>query len=530
MRKKIQFFLLILLLVCIIILGFVVYRMGDNIGRINAGEENTRFTEAENGKFGSGNLEEKPGANGMGDAGNLFGTEDGNMEMVAGSGVISIGTVNEIFPVDSLTSELEIETVFVAAGESINTETAILKFTEDSIESAREELETLVREADLAYRSGKIEYEQAKINAKYEHEEALLAGEQASVVYNETIANIEENVVSTQKTLEEAKAQIAEYEEAFANNTYAMNLEAAQKEFDENYNLLVSRMEEWGIEWSEVTSGTGGGSTGNSMQGSLGSGMPDGVSSMTGRAGGDSTRNQLVNGLRDLYSVLEENRKVLDQAEEEYEKAVNNTNYEMLSLKLSLPELEEAAASAQENYESSLIQAKLTKESTLAEAELADKNYQTDLEKAEADFENLRDAKVEAEENLAIFEERMGNGYYYPAESGTVLRVNVRNGRQISGNSTLVTLRNTEKVTVSVSVDQADISKLKVGDSAIIQSEDSGMAQGVILSINPVANSSGRSSVTYTVLVELTGNQGRFSSNESVSVYFTVGGSGSNES
>ncbi len=433
-----------------------------------------------------------------------------NMEMVSASGVTSIGTISENFPVESLTVGLEIEEVFVSSGDRVSTETAILKFTDESVANARAELESLLRTADLAYRAGKIEYEQALINAKYDYEETVLSGKYANAVYEETIANIEENVTKTQEAYDEAVAEIAELESAMANNTYKAELDAAQAEWDDTYSILVARMEEWGIEWSEVTSGAG-------------SGRGFGAT-------GDSTRAQYVSGLKDLYKVLEENREVLTAAEEAYEAYVNgNASIELQTLKLSLPELREAAANAKANYETNLVQAKLTMEITLAEAELAEKNYETNVEKAESDYENLFDALEEAENALVVFEEQMGTGYYYPTQEGTIMRMTLRVGRELTGGSSVFTIRDSEEMTVMVSVDQADIAKLKVGDSAMIYSEDSGMSQGVIRAINPVSSSGNRSSITYNVTVELTGNYQNLSGNESVSVYFTVGGSDGKE-
>ena len=123
----------------------------------------------------------------------------------------------------------------------------------------------------------------------------------------------------------------------------------------------------------------------------------------------------------------------------------------------------------------------------------------------------------------------MGDGYYYPTETGEIVRTSVRAGRDVTSGSSIFTISNKEEMTVTVSVDQEDISKLKVGGAAMIQSSESGMYQGVISSINSVSNSSSRSSITYSVTVELTGNLTNLSANESVSVYFTVGGSDGEE-
>lgn len=476
---KVRILILAVLLVIIVILGVLIYKKNvakDNWQNSFAGLENVDLNSM-----------------GMG--------EENISDTVLAAGVTSVGMISENFPIESLSIGLEVEEVLIAAGEKITGETAVLKFSEESVQEARAELETALREADLAYRAGKIEYEQAVISAEYDYQSAVLAGEHAEAVYQETISNMEENVEKTRTAFEEAKAEITAYETAIANGTYSANLEKYRSEYDSNYNLLVSTMEEWGFAWTDVTNARG------------------------GNGWGATTREQYLKAAQNLYSVLSINEKYLTEAEEEYDEKVTSGSFYLQTLQLSLPELEEAYATAMSNYETSLVKAKLTKETALTEAELAKKSYETNLEKAESDFTILEEAYHNAEEDLAVFEAQIGTGYYYPTEAGTVLRISIREGREVTAGSTLFTLSDYSEMTVTVSVDQADIAKLAVGDSAIVYSEESGTAQGTISSINPVSGSSNKTSITYSVTVEMTGNTTQFATNESVYVYFMVGGS-----
>ncbi len=419
-------------------------------------------------------------------------------DVVVASGVTGIGMIQEVFPIENLTEGLEIEAVLVDSGTEITAETPIVKFTDSSMETVRESLEIALRDADLAYRSGMIEYEQAMIQAEATYQNALLNGSFAEAVYRENISGLEDHVEEAKEALAEAKAELAEFETNLANGTYAANLEKWQKEYDTAYKLLTDTMNTWGFQWNEVT---------------------------TGRRGdqwGRTEREQYLQASQDMYDTLEIIRKYLTEAEEEYEEKVTNAATYRQLLNYELPQKEEAYATAQANYETSLVRAKLTKETSLAEAELAEKNYETNLEKAKSDLDILEEAYQEAEENLTVFETQMGTGYYYPTKTGTVLRTNVRAGRKVTSGSTMLMISNYEEMTVTVSVDQADIAKISVGDSAMIYSEDNGMASGRVKSVNPVSSSSG-SSVTYSVTVEV-GEASNFSNNDSVYVYFTVGG------
>ena len=78
---------------------------------------------------------------------------------------------------------------------------------------------------------------------------------------------------------------------------------------------------------------------------------------------------------------------------------------------------------------------------------------------------------------------------------------------------------------MTVSVDQADIAKLTVGDSAYVQSSGNGGFTGVITAIDPVSSSDSRTSVTYSVTVKITtedeeNENSSLSVNESVTVIF----------
>ncbi|MBR5248242.1 MAG: HlyD family efflux transporter periplasmic adaptor subunit, partial [Lachnospiraceae bacterium] len=186
--------------------------------------------------------------------------------------------------------------------------------------------------------------------------------------------------------------------------------------------------------------------------------------------------------------------------------------------------LEQNLTQAQINYDSQYLQAKVTLENTLAEAERAENEYETAIQKAESDYETVKDAWEDAADNLALFEAKVGDGYYHADGSGTIMSVMARANQYLSGNGTIFMYRNTEEITVTVSVDQADISSVQVGDSVYVQSSDYGTFSGSVTSVNPISLSSSRANVTYQVTVLLEGNTGKLPANETVTVIFGMGG------
>ncbi|MFQ8979211.1 MAG: hypothetical protein ACLR6I_00580 [Waltera sp.] len=82
--------------------------------------------------------------------------------------------------------------------------------------------------------------------------------------------------------------------------------------------------------------------------------------------GSSRTGQQFLNAntLASLYSILEQNLKDLEEAEEKYEDAVTNASFNLQTLQLKLPSLQQAVTEAKENYEIQLAQAKLTYETS----------------------------------------------------------------------------------------------------------------------------------------------------------------------
>ncbi len=501
-------------------------------------------------------------------------------EMILASGVTNMGIAEEVFEVENLTAGLEIEEVYIHSEDLVEEGTKVLKLSEESISDVREELEKTLREADLAYRAGKIEYEQSKITLQYEKDSKVLSGSQAKAVYEETLSGLEDSVKEAEKELEEAKEEITEYQSYVNDNSYQsyFKVDEYQTAYDETLDALKQKMDEWGVSWSQVTGGDGGVNTGRRDTPTSGSGrsdnaeisasgstilggtktpasgssrsgsmdrsghaedMSDGVSAkdvsgnnLSGETAPgtdtaeDSTSQSAGPGrdqiqvLASLYKVLEKHAQNLEQAEDDYEDAVVNAAFELQTLELKLPELEQKLIEAERNYQTELLQAKVTYEKALANAESAQSDYEAALRKAETNYEKLKSDREDAQENLALFEESVGDGCFYASGSGTVLRTMARAGGELTAESIIFLYSNPEEMTVTVSVNQGDIAKITLEDPVYIQTEEHGAWEGAVLKIDPVSEAEGRTNVTYSVVVKLKGETTAISANESVVAVF----------
>ncbi|MCM1568626.1 MAG: hypothetical protein NC081_04165 [Roseburia sp.] len=442
-------------------------------------------------------------------------------DMVTASGVINMGMTVEEFSVENLETTLEIEEVYVTSGDVVEEGSKILKLSEDDVAEARAELEKALREAELAYRAGAIEYEQNQITAVYDRDSMLLEGEQARAVYDETVAGLSSTVNRAQEELEEANEKIKEYSSYVNDGTYRdyFKIDEYQAIYDKNLQVIVDRLNQYGISWGEIT-GAGGQAGSEGERKPASSGVP---SVSGGDAGADNgmdmqVYNQEVQMLSSLYKILEQNLKDLEQARADYEEAVANAAFELQTLQLKLPSLELALTEAKENASISTQQAKLTYETSLAKAERAKSDYETAVQKAESDYDRLLNAYEDAGENLEMFEDLVGDGYFYASGNGTILRTMVRAGQMMAAESVVFMYTNIEEMTVTVSVNQADIAKVALGDAAAVVTSSYGYLGAFVSEIHPVSSSTSRSDVSYNVVLTLTGDTSGLSSNESVTV------------
>jgi len=464
-------------------------------------------------------------------SGSMFSvTED----MVAASGVTSVGVTEESFDVEDLTVVLKIEEVYVNSEETIIEGTKVLKLSEESISQAREELEQTLKEAELAYRAGVIEYEKSKITAEYDRDSTILEGEQAKAVYDETMSGLTSSVERAKEELNQAKEDIAGYQSYVNDNSYRsyFKVDEYQAIYNETLKALTEKMEEWGVSWPQVT-GQGGGSMGNVSSGSgIGNGeMPMTVSAVNEEIPSDTVPED--DGIQNagptsdqiwvcasMYDMLEVQRKNLDQAESDYQDALANASLQLQTLELQLPELENAVSEAEKNYKNQVLQAELTYQTSLTNAQSAESDYEITMEQAQNTYDSLQKDWEDAKENLELFESRVGDGYFYASGNGTILRLIARAGQNLSSEGTVFMYSNPEEMTVTVSVDQSNIFQIGLDDSVYIQSDEFGGFEGIVSEVNPVSNSESRTNVTYAVTVQFSGNTSGIGANESVTVVF----------
>ena len=223
-----------------------------------------------------------------------------------------------------------------------------------------------------------------------------------------------------------------------------------------------------------------------------------------------------------LDEEVQENEKLYDQAVEEYEaakkKAASSLSQAQTNLKLLNTQLEEAQIA----YDKQQVSSQSDYDAAAAESSSAQEVYEAELSRIEEETSVALNEKEEAEENLQEFEEQIGDGYLYTQNAGTIMMVGVRKESALSGSSMVLAYSNPESVTVTASVDQSSIASIAIGESAVVEISDYGTFQGRVGKINPVSQSDSKSSIYYSVTIELSGDISGLSQNLSAAVYFGI--------
>ena len=461
-------------------------------------------------------LMRKDGQNQAGPAGGPEMAAGFGENVISASGSTSVGMQEETFDLDYIETELKIEEVFLSGGDEAEAGTPILKLSEDSVEAARRELEQKAVEAALNYRQQLLDSEEETITAKQTYDTSVTNGKYASYTYEESLKEYADKISDLQEQVEEAQELVDEYTDSVENDYYYTYYEVAEKkeEFEKSFSALMQLYEEWDVAGLEdhyrTVSGSAGNSASSSDQSSSGQSAASGqqVSGGGQMGGGNNPASENNYTKLTVYNMLDEevqeNEKLYDQAVEEYEaakkKAASSLSQAQTNLKLLNTQLEEAQIAYDKQQVSS----------------------QSDYDAAAAETSVALNEKEEAEENLQEFEEQIGDGYLYTQNAGTIMMVGVRKESALSGSSMVLAYSNPESVTVTASVDQSSIASIAIGESAVVEISDYGTFQGRVGKINPVSQSDSKSSIYYSVTIELSGDISGLSQNLSAAVYFGI--------
>ncbi len=438
--------------------------------------------------------------------------------VVGASGLTAVGMLEETWDLDFLQTALYVEESYLSMGDEVEKGDVVFKVSDGTLEEARKELENMVTEAELAYRQGVIDYETGIIDARVTNENAAVNKKYSQAQYDNAAAQAGKNVKELEKQAEEARELVDEYTKSVNEDYYRTyyKIDERYQAYYEHFSLLMETYEKWDIEDGEALDVS-------PRETSSGQGEKEPDKAMAGNGGMGGGYNEdetLLSVYNQLDEMVKQEGEEYKTALENYETAKRTAQEGLEKARSELAVLEAEIVSARTEYEKQLIACKSDYEITQAQSDNAQAVYEVTLESLEETLTSLKNEKADAEENLALFEEVIGDGYFYTPSAGTIVMNAVREDSYLSGESLIIAYSNPEIVSVTASVEQSDIAGIGIGDSVYVAISGYGNYQGKVTMVNPVTQAQSRSSVTYQVTVALEGDVSALDSNLTAYVYF----------
>ena len=449
-------------------------------------------------------------------------------------GTTQVSAVSQIPEFSVGTIKLVVDEVYVEAGDTVEEGDALLKLTDESVEEATAYYEKAVASAGSALTTAQADYESGKLDAEYDKQDSTLALESAETTYNTAISDLDIDLADKKEAYEEASESLETYQSNLENNTYYTNAgieskEEAVSEAEEANETAQKALSDAVENYQSATE------TFEALLKKLNNSDSDDISDLKSEISELASSYETLKNVANTYdtasetataasNALQQANETLTAAQKEYEENTETAEAKVTELSTSVTELEEKYNTALLAYDTQKLAIQNTYDAAVLEGNSAESVYQATLVKLQASVDEAQETLDELKEEQAAFL-ALENGVITAEQAGTLASVTYEAGDTLFSNVAAVSYYSTETITISVEVDQADISKVEVGDeveAAISGSRDS--MTGTVQSIASSATTGGSvSNVTYAVIVAIDNTDGRLSSGSSAELTFEYG-------
>lgn len=413
---------------------------------------------------------------------------------------------------------LEVEELYVAASDSVTEGDAILKVTDASYTAVKTYLEQAVTSAKLSLKEAEINRTLTKTTAENSYKSNSSQAEIAQEAYNNTIKKLANAVTNAKKELTDTKDSIASYKTAINNDTYYSDYKIAtlKKAVTSKQSTVDSLTEKIAkLEAAGVTA-----TTAPAADSQTGDSSADKTSTSDNASKLATYQTQLATAKQELSAA----EQAYEQAYEKYETAVAQAKSDLAKLESQLSSLQLSYDEAVTNQKKGKLEAQATLDEALVTANNASTLYDIDLDGIDEEVTSATETLASAEEQLANFNALVVDGKIVANCTGMVTELGYAVGDSISSSTSIATIADASEVTITVSVDQEDIASIAVNDTVNVDfTAYTGVTyQGVVSSISTTASSDNSSTVTYPVVVTLTGDVSSIYSGMSADVTFVT--------
>lgn len=444
----------------------------------------------------------------------------------------------------TLDLSVEVEEILVRAGERVEAGDPLFIINQESLNKAMNTLNNAYQEAQLKADEAVLNLKLGTLEAEQKRSQSVGSGSVAGSVYENTVIEMETKLAQYEKNLKEAEEDYAEYVEllelynlrlATKNNLYATltyyedmleslqefyeaynednaDYKAAYQQYEKQLDSLVEQLEkaEAEVTYEENAAGELVAKYGDSYYTAVDQ-FDKAIEIINKYQSVIDEYDTLENRIEDAEECLAEAKEVYNDYNEDYQDWYGNMTRSDLERKVTQMELDlENTRLAYENYklnyESNQNTAESTKTKSELTAETADLTYESTVNKlqqqvlsTQQDAENLYDYVKELNSCL------QDNVILAPC-GGLITNIAFEQGDKIDLTRNVITIAQSDKITVTLSIDQDDITNVELDQQALVTFDTNNKTyEGFVNAISVSPAMMGSPTVTYTVTVLVEG-------------------------
>ncbi len=361
---------------------------------------------------------------------------------------------------------LKVEEVYVASGQRISEGDAILKFTDSSVSDVRKLLQSALVDARSDYAEAESTYELAVLEAQTDYETSVLAGNYASQIYQYASSSVSDNIASLQIEISQMESKTESLEEAVTEAQESLNELMADYDYSALFELYEGTMA---------------------------------IIDADGYIDNTANYMQIIELYESRMSQYENAVSAVEKAEEALQEHLDQ-----------IEELKSELASAQAQASISELQASETYDNSVLESENAETTYNAAVAELKEELDEAADTLQEIQDQIDAFEAFVGDdGVIYADGAGIITAVGYEAGDTLTSTGTIISYAPTSDMTISIDSTQEDVVSMTVGDTVEVEftSYPDEIYEGTILSIDTTATSRSSSTISYTVVIGINGEE-----------------------
>lgn len=366
---------------------------------------------------------------------------------------------------------LSLEEVYVASGSRVSEGDNLMRFTTDSVESVKNQLNSIKTEAEVTLAEAQAEYNISLITAKSTSDISKIESQYADSTYQAKTSYLTNEVKKAQEDITVLQGEIEGLKEDLADGDLWSSYKEAKK-------ALASAQSLW-----EATS------------------VHDPAAYNANYASYTKAK-QTFDQLQDKVDQLNE--------------SIDSKQKEVLTKQTELSE-------KQSQLSGETLTASQNQETSSLSGETADAIYGYTADSLKESVETAQNAVDEAEENLQTFTDFVSDdGYVCAPADAVITQINYEAGDQLLETGVVLSYATGEKDTVTVDVSEEDIPYITVGDAVdiVFTAYPDETYEGIVTGIESKVTDDHASTVNYPVTVLVQGDTDQLYSQMTADVTF----------